>query len=118
MMNTVWVGLGGALGSIARYHIGRIAMARAPSFPWGTLAVNLLGCLVISILMQLVMRGRLQEEARVALGIGLIGGFTTYSSFNFEMIALAHSGHWGRAVVYVAATFFGCLALGVLGWFI
>ena len=42
-MNTLWVGLGGAIGSIVRYHIGRIAIARAPSFPWGTLAVNVVG---------------------------------------------------------------------------
>ena len=117
-MNTLWVGLGGALGSIARYHIGRIAIARAPSFPWGTLAVNLIGCLLIGILMQLVMRGRIHEEVRVAVGVGLIGGFTTYSSFNFETIALAQSGEWGRAGCYVAATLIGCGVLGAVGWWI
>ncbi len=117
-MNTLWVGLGGALGSIARYHVGRIAQARAPSFPWGTLAVNLIGCLVISILLQLVIRGRLQEEMRIALGVGLIGGFTTYSSFNFETIALVQSGQWARAIAYVAATVLGCGVLGVIGWYV
>jgi CrcB protein len=117
-MNTLWVGLGGALGSIARYHVGRIATSRAPSFPWGTLAVNLLGCLLISVLMQLVLRGRLQESMRIALGVGLLGGFTTYSSFNFETLALAEAGAWGRAALYVGATVVGGIALGVVGWLV
>lgn len=117
-MSTLWVGLGGALGSIARYHIGRFATARDPSFPWGTLAVNLLGCLLISLLMQLVLRGRLDETARVLLGVGVLGGFTTYSSFNVEAIALAESGAWGRAILYVAITLAGGLLFGVAGWLV
>ena len=115
-MNTLWVGLGGAIGSIARYQIGLFAMRRWAGFPWGTLAVNILGSLLISMLMQLVLRGRLDESARIALGVGLLGGFTTYSSFNYETIALAQQGAWGRAVAYVGLTLLGCLAAGVLGW--
>jgi CrcB protein len=87
-MNTLWVGLGGALGSIARYHVGRVAASRAPGFPWGTLAVNLLGSLLIGVVMHLALRGRLDEPTRLALGVGVLGGFTTYSSFNHETIAL------------------------------
>lgn len=117
-MNTLWVGLGGALGSIARYHVGRFAHARAPTFPWGTLAVNLVGCLLISVLVQLVLRGRADDSLRLALGVGVLGGFTTYSSFNVETIALAESGAWGRAAAYVAITLVGGLALGVAGWLI
>jgi CrcB protein len=114
-MNTLWVGLGGAIGSIARYHVGRFAVTRAPGFPWGTLAVNLLGCLLIGVLMQLVLRGRVQEPMRIALGVGLLGGFTTYSTFNHETIALAQSGAWGKAVAYVVVTLVGGLAVGALG---
>ncbi len=117
-MNTLWVGLAGGLGSIARYHIGLFGNARAGQFPWGTLAVNLLGSLLISILMSLVLRGRLDESTRIAIGIGFLGGFTTYSTFNFETIAMAQSGEWGRAILYVAATLIGCLVLGVIGYVI
>src|SRR5687767_4986354 len=117
-MNTLWVGLGGALGSIARYHVGRIATQRAPGFPWGTLAVNLVGCLLISVLVQLVLRGRLPDSTRIVFGVGLLGGFTTYSSFNVETNALAESGAWGRAAIYVAATVLGGLACGIAGWFV
>jgi CrcB protein len=60
----------------------------------------------------------MQESMRLALGVGLLGGFTTYSTFNFETIALAESGAWGRAAVYVAATLLGGIALGIAGWFV
>jgi CrcB protein len=113
--NTVWVGIGGALGSIARYHLGGVALRRWPGFPWGTLVVNVLGSFALCVVMQLVLRGRLDDSARIALGAGLLGGFTTYSSFNYETIALLQQGHWGRAVAYVAATLVGCLAVGFLG---
>lgn len=116
-MSSLWVGLGGALGSIARHHIGSWAARRAPSFPWGTLLVNLIGCLLIGLLMQLVLRERASETTRLALGTGLLGGFTTYSTFNFEAFALVESGAWGRASLYVAVTLVGGLALGAAGWF-
>jgi CrcB protein len=115
-MNTLWVGLGGALGSIARYHVGRLAAARAPSFPWGTLLVNLAGSLLMGFLLALALRGRVSEEVRLALGVGVLGGFTTYSSFNAETLALAQAGAWTRAAAYVAVTLVGALALGLLGW--
>ncbi len=115
-MNTLWVGLGGALGSIARYHVQRFATARAPAFPWGTLIVNLLGSFALSIVMQLVLRDRMSEPARIAVGVGVLGGFTTYSSFNAETIALVNAGRWGAAALYVTLTVVGCLAVGALGW--
>jgi CrcB protein len=117
-MTTLWVALGGALGSVARYHVGLFASARAQAFPWGTLAVNLLGSLLMGIVAQLVLRGRLDDATRIALASGVLGGFTTYSSFNAETIALAQSGAWGRAAIYVAATLLGGLALGIGGWFL
>lgn len=117
-MLTLWVGLGGALGSIARYQLGRVAAARAPGFPWGTLVVNLLGSLLLAVLMALVLRGRISDNVRIALGTGVLGGFTTYSSFNYETLALVHDGAYGRATIYVLATVVGCFAVGALGWVI
>jgi fluoride exporter len=117
-MLTLWIGLGGALGSIARYHLGRVVHLRAGSgFPWGTLAVNLLGSLLLAALMAAALRGgRVPDGVRLALAAGLLGGFTTYSSFNYEVMAMAQAGDWGRAAAYVAATLVGGLAAGAAGW--
>lgn len=114
-MSTLWVGLGGAIGSIARYHLQLFAR-RWPGLPWGTLAVNVIGSFALAILVTLALRGRVSETTAVALGTGVLGGFTTYSGFNHETIALAQSGDWTRAILYVLATLVGCLAAGVAGW--
>jgi CrcB protein len=117
-MNTLWVALGGAAGSVARYHAQAFATRRwAGGFPWGTLFVNLLGSLLLMLLMTIALRtGRVPEQVRLALGTGVLGGFTTYSSFNYETMALAQNGQWGRAAVYLVATVAGCLATGAVGW--
>jgi CrcB protein len=115
-MSTLWVGLGGALGSIARYHVGLLTARRFSGLPWGTLAVNLLGSLLLSLLVHLALRGRVDEPVRIALGVGVLGGFTTYSSFNHETLALLQQGAWPRAAAYVALTVLGGLACGALGW--
>lgn len=115
-MLTLWVGIGGAVGSIARYQLGRVAAARAPGFPWGTLFINVLGSLLLAVLMALVLRGRVSDSVRIALGTGLLGGFTTYSSFNYETLALVQQGAYARAAIYVLATVVGCFAAGLLGW--
>jgi CrcB protein len=115
-MTTLWVGLGGALGSIARYHVGLLVGRRGAPFPWATLAVNLAGSLLLAFLMHLALRGKIDETWRVALGTGVLGGFTTYSAFNYETFAMAQAGAWPRAAAYVAATLLGCLAAGAAGW--
>ncbi|MGN6111342.1 MAG: fluoride efflux transporter CrcB [Kofleriaceae bacterium] len=114
-MNTLWVAFGGAIGSVARYQVGLATARRWPGFPWGTLAVNVLGSLLLGIVLTLVLRDRLGETARVALGTGVLGGFTTYSSFNYETFSLVQAGDWGRAVLYVGVTLVGCLIAGGLG---
>lgn len=111
----LWIGLGGALGSIARHGVGLWLARRAPAFPWGTLLVNVLGSLLLGVVVTLALRGRVGETARLALGTGVLGGFTTYSTFNYETIALAQAGHLGRAALYVGATLIGALVGGVAG---
>jgi CrcB protein len=115
-MSSLWVGLGGALGSIARYQIGLFATRRWPAFPWGTLAVNLLGSLLLSFILQIAVRDRLGPTATLALTTGVMGGFTTYSSFNHETLTLIQSGAWARGAVYLVATVVGCLVTGLAGW--
>jgi CrcB protein len=109
-----WVMLGGALGSGARYLVGQWAAAAfGLTFPYGTLLINLAACLVLGAVVQL--SGAWNPELRAAVTIGFLGGFSTYSSFNHETIALLSSGATGAAAAYVAITLVGGLAAGALG---
>lgn len=116
-MNTLWVGLGGAIGSIARYHLGLWLNRPAGSLPWGTVAVNLVGSFLIAALLELALRHEgITPTMRLALATGVLGGFTTYSTFNQETLRMAQEGTWAAAVAYVAITLLGGLAAGVAGW--
>jgi CrcB protein len=86
-MNLLLVALGGAIGSVARYGVG-YAAARVfgLAFPWGTLIVNILGGLAMGLLVARV--GPEQENLRLLLGVGLLGGFTTFSAFSLETVRL------------------------------
>ncbi|MBI5712011.1 MAG: fluoride efflux transporter CrcB [Chloroflexi bacterium] len=91
MNNALLVGAGGFIGSVARYWLSSYVqqISKSVSFPYGTLTVNLLGCLVIGVLAQLAdSRGVFTPEARAFVFIGILGGFTTFSSFGNETINL------------------------------
>ncbi len=95
MMVVLLVGSGGFLGSILRYLVGQwvLGLSGNSAFPYGTLAVNVLGCLAIGILNGVAeTRGLFNAEIRGLLFIGLLGGFTTFSSFSYETLALARDG--------------------------
>jgi CrcB protein len=99
-------GVGGALGSIGRYLLGGWVHSLVPfsTFPYGTLVVNVSGCLVIGIVAGISdFRYAFGPELRVFLMIGVLGGFTTYSSFAYETLALARDAEFGRAFANVAA---------------
>ena len=105
MGKILWVGLGGFLGSIVRYLLsGYIQhLVRGAGFPYGTLAVNLTGCLFIGFLSQWVeTRGFLSPEARLFVFIGLLGGFTTFSTFSNETMNLWQVGEGAIALANVA----------------
>lgn len=88
--------LGGGAGSVCRY-LASLLIGRniASAFPWPTLSVNLLGCLLIGLLYTLSERCSLAQEYRLLLTVGLCGGFTTFSTFSNEALHLLHSGmHW------------------------
>jgi CrcB protein len=108
--------LGGAIGSGARYLFST-AMSRAfGNFPLGTLGVNVIGSFVISLVMVLALdRGAIGVEARLFIVTGVLGGFTTYSSFNYETLQLAQTGAVGLAALNVALTLVGCVGAGLLG---
>jgi len=108
---------GGALGSGARFLVSA-GMLRAfgEGFPRGTLVVNLVGSFLLGVVMTTALTGEaVSDELRLFLGAGLMGGFTTYSSFNYELLAMLTGGQGLQALLYAAATFLGCLASGAAG---
>lgn len=115
----LWVALGGALGSMSRYGAARlVARLIDGPFPWGTLCVNVTGSLLIGFLAgAIVPDGRLTlaPDARAFLLIGVLGGFTTFSSFSLETLNLVRDGEWLWAATNVAGSIALCLGAVWLG---
>jgi len=114
----LYVALGGAVGSVSRYLLGTWAQAISNSidFPYGTLTVNLIGCFVIGFLSQLAEgRGVFTPESRLLVFFGLLGGFTTFSSFGNDTINLLRDGEVLNALVNVGANVIVGLFLVWLG---
>jgi CrcB protein len=114
-MRILLVGLGGFAGSILRYWLSGFAQRIAPSngFPWGTLVVNLTGCLMMGVLLGLIQDRRLfGPYAYPLLGVGLLGGFTTFSAFSNETVTAFRGGLTGIAVTNIlASVVFGLIAI-------
>ncbi len=117
----LWVAVGGALGSVARFWLANtLAVLTGADFPWGTLLINIIGSFVISFFGMLTgsyPRFAVPYEVRVFVTVGLCGGFTTFSSFSLQTLELARTGQAGRAGLYVAASVVLCLAACALGFF-
>ena len=95
MKQVAWVFLGSGFGGVARYLFGAWALRTfGPAFPFGTIAINTLGSFLIVIIIQLGTARILSADVRLTLATGVMGGFTTYSSFNYETIALVEQGAW------------------------
>lgn len=109
------VGLGGALGAMARFGVGRLV---GPSnFPWATLAVNIAGGLLMGLLAGWLTGRGGSEGTRLFLGVGVLGGFTTFSAFSLEVMLLAERGATALAGAYVLASVLGAVgALAVGLW--
>ena len=117
MERLAWVCLGSALGGGARYLLSLGALRiMGPAFPYGTLAVNVLGSFLIGLVMHIGLETTLlSPTARIFLTTGVLGGLTTYSTFNYETLQYATEGSLHLAVANVAATVLACLVAGVLG---
>ena len=108
--------LGGAIGTGARYLFSTAMTRVFGNFPFGTLGVNVIGSFLASVVMVLALeKSALAPDLRLILVTGVLGGFTTYSSFNYETLHLAQSGAAGLAVINVALTLVACLAAGIAG---
>ncbi|BET69027.1 fluoride efflux transporter CrcB [Opitutales bacterium ASA1] len=115
----LYIALGSALGGVARHWISGMVAARVgETFPWGTFVVNALGSLSIGVLAGFADSGRigLSAEARQFLMVGLLGGFTTFSSFSLQTLRLMQDGDWGRAAGNVMGSVLVCLVAVVIGW--
>lgn len=113
LKNILLVALGGAAGSVARYLLSKaIQDTAATAFPWGTMAVNVAGCLLIGLLYGLASGDgtRLGADLKLMLTVGFCGGFTTFSTFANESLTLAKSGDALLSAAYIGSS----VALGII----
>jgi CrcB protein len=102
MTTPLFIFLGAGLGGLSRWWIGSYVQSfTASAFPVGTLAVNASGCLAIGILAALSVSWLQREDVRLGLIVGVLGGYTTFSSFALESLKMMNDGHWGRAALYI-----------------
>jgi CrcB protein len=104
-MTYLWVGLGGAAGAATRYGVSQWMGGRwGWSFPWGTLAVNVTGSLAIGLVMTLLLARNADPAYRLLLVSGFLGGYTTFSAFSFETLALFEARRWVTAGLYAGGS--------------
>ena len=129
LIASLYVALGGAAGSVLRYQVGRamthwLGPQAVSAFPWATLAVNRAGSLAMGLLAGWLARHSSgSEPMRLLIGVGLLGGFTTFSAFSLELMVLAERGQPGQAFLYAAvsvlaglsALYIGLIAMRVAG---
>ena len=116
-MTLLLVALGGALGSVLRYKIdGWVQVGAGGAFPWGILVVNVTGAFVAGLLMTVLLeRTSVSDEVRTGLLVGVLGGYTTFSTFSLQSLDLANAGLWGYVVLNVLASVTGALLAVWLG---
>jgi CrcB protein len=118
MARLLWICLGGAAGTGARYLLSLwIFRLTGPGFPYGTLAVNVIGSFLLGFILQFSLTTEsMSPTLRLALTTGVMGGFTTYSTFNAETLGFLREGAWGMGLAYLGSTVAACLAAGTLGF--
>jgi CrcB protein len=107
-MNFLLVMIGGAVGSAGRYAVGKLTLGTlGPDYPWGTLAVNLIGGFLMGLLAGMLARTGGSEQTRLLIGVGVLGGFTTFSAFSLDAVTMIERGQWGVAVTYALVSVIG-----------
>ncbi|HEX7694659.1 MAG TPA: fluoride efflux transporter CrcB [Sphingomonas sp.] len=107
-MNFLLVMAGGAAGSAARYLVGKLTLGWfGPNYPWGTLAVNLIGGFLMGLLAGILARTGGSEHTRLLIGVGVLGGFTTFSSFSLDTVLMVERGQWSIALLYALISVIG-----------
>ena len=118
MTTTLWIALGGALGSVARYWIALWALPISRTLPWGTIGINIAGSFAIGFFGTLTLahgRHPVPETARLFVMVGFCGGFTTFSSFSLQTLDLLRVGAMGRALANIAVSVVLCLGAVAVG---
>lgn len=107
----------GGVGTLARYGLdGWIQQRTGPGFPYGILSINILGCFVLGLIGQYGLNHlSVPPDLRIGLTTGLMGGFTTFSTFGWDSVRMMESGEWSRALTYIAASVVGGLIAMVFG---
>ncbi|WP_033074109.1 fluoride efflux transporter CrcB [Sphingopyxis sp. MWB1] len=119
MNSLIFVMLGGAVGAGLRHLLGQAMLARlGPGFPWWTLTANIVGSLAMGLLIGWLARQGGSDGARLFLGVGLLGGFTTFSSFSMEFWMLFERGQAAQSLIYALASLVGALLACALGLYI
>lgn len=117
MQHYLAIAVGGALGSVLRFALNEAVSARfGRAFPWGTLSINVIGSFLIGVLaIILVERWDVSPAVRLGLMVGVLGGFTTFSSFSLEVVQLLQNGALLRALMYVVASVMVCVVAAAFG---
>lgn len=124
LIATLNVAIGGAIGASARYLLGRtltawFGPANMAAFPWATMIANVIGCLFMGALFGWMARdGNASEQARLLIGVGLLGGFTTFSAFSLEMMVLIERGQAMTGLLYALVSVLACIVSIYLGMII
>jgi fluoride exporter len=116
MQNILLVAIGGGIGAGLRHLVNMAAMRLGSAFPWGTLAINIAGCFVMGVFIEvLARRFNASSELRLFVATGILGGFTTFSAFSLDFAVLWERGAVLPAFFYVLASVLGSLASVFLG---
>lgn len=117
MNNLLLIFVGGGLGSLARYGIGRALAAWSLSMPYGTLAANVLACIVLGLFTGVVAlrTSDVVLPYRAFIAVGFCGGFSTFSTFSNETLSLLMNNRWGDAVLNIVLSVVLCLMASLLG---
>ena len=122
LVNYLWIAMGGALGSMARYWMSEaVARVAGEAFPWGTLLVNVLGSFVIGWFYTLTLPlgpWPATQGMRLFVMVGICGGFTTFSAFSLQTFDLLRDGENTRALAYIAASVLLCVTATVFGHYL
>jgi CrcB protein len=108
------VALGGAIGAALRYSVS--IYLSGDGFPWATLSVNMIGSLLLGIVAVALTQGLISQDAALILGTGVLGAFTTMSTFSVETLNMFQNQQISSAIIYVSITMIICPILAFLGW--
>ena len=117
----IYVMIGGAMGSLARYVLSALTLPISRDLPWGTIGINIAGSFIIGFFGTLTLasgRFPVSENARLLVMVGICGGFTTFSSFSLQTLDLIRTGAMGRAGVNIVASVILCVAAVALGHYL